>query len=86
MKIVLNLTTQEYFTYNNATEYGSKINKFTTKLNINNALTPDDIGESRWKKGKKDKTGERKDGDHIVIVPEPLQNYVLSQHKYLLIE
>ena len=77
MEIALNLTTHEYFTYNNVKEYTIKIRNFTTKLttlDINNALTRDDIGESRWKKD-----------DHIVIVPEHLQNYVFSQCKYLLI-
>jgi hypothetical protein len=64
MTFALNITTGEYI------EYSSKnIKDLVNRLTETFALTLDDIGESRWKRT-----------DHIVFVPEHLENYVKRQY------
>ncbi len=72
VEFIANLETNEYFVCKNEEDRNNKLKKLFTKLTRKDALIKEDIGESRWRKT-----------DHIVIVPNNLNNYVEKNLSYV---
>lgn len=73
--VALNLTTGEWFKYDDFRVYEIFIYGLINKLETRNAIITEDIGGSHWKKS-----------DKIVIVPHHLHEYVFDKYAELFVD
>jgi len=67
--LILNLTTEEYFSYDNKETQTEIIKGLITPLKTSEAILKEDIGTSYWSKD-----------DKIVYVPSHLRKYVIKRY------
>ena len=74
MYLILNLTTQQYFEYDETKNYKEIMKQLLKPLTKDEALIKEDIGESHWRRE-----------DKIVFVPQNLNKFVEKKYNKLFI-